>query len=345
MPRLLARAVRRAIAPVAAILGLSTAVHAATNLTVYTALEADVLPVYQRSFEAAHPDIRISWVRDSTGVITARLLAERDNPRADAVLALAATSMLVLKSEGLFEPYKPKGIEQIDPRFVDEDDPPYWVGTNAWASALCINTIVMQQRGLPTPESWADLIKPEYANTAVMSNPASSGTGFLAVSAWLQMMGEDKGWEYMEQLNRSMSSYVHSGSRPCTMAGAGETPIGLSFEFRAARMINEGAPIVAVIPQEGIGWDMEASAIIKDTPNVDAAERLLDWAVSDEAMKIYANYYAILANAKFEQPMKGFPSDIRDRLIKNDFEWAAANRARILEEWQRRFESKSAPRG
>ena len=53
-----------------------------------------------------------------------------------------------------------------------------------------------------------------------------------------------------------------------------------------------------MIPEEGIGWDMEASAIIAGTPNREAAEKLLDWAVSDEAMAIYAENYAILANPK-----------------------------------------------
>ena len=48
-----------------------------TKLTVYTALENDQLGAYKQAFEAAHNDVEIAWVRDSTGVITARLIAER----------------------------------------------------------------------------------------------------------------------------------------------------------------------------------------------------------------------------------------------------------------------------
>ena len=58
-----------------------------TRLTVYTALENDQLGPYKQAFEAANKDVEIAWVRDSTGVITARLLAEKDNPRADEGLA------------------------------------------------------------------------------------------------------------------------------------------------------------------------------------------------------------------------------------------------------------------
>jgi iron(III) transport system substrate-binding protein len=324
---------------------LSASATFAADLTVYTALEADLLPAYKKSFEAANPDIRINWVRDSTGVITAKLLAEKDNPQADVVLGTAATSLLLLKSEGMLEPYAPAGMDKLDPRFVDADAPPYWVGTNAWSAALCVNTVEMEKKGLPMPASWADLTKPEYKGMIVMPNPASSGTGFLDVSSWLQMMGEEKGWAFMDALHQNVATYTHSGSKPCTMAAAGEYPIGVSFEFRAARLANEGAPIAAVIPSEGIGWDMEASAIIAGTDEIDAAQALLDWAVSDEAMAIYAGNYAILANQSLEQPIEGLPAGIRDKLIENDFEWAANERAAILDQWQGRYDAKSEPRG
>ena len=318
---------------------------AAADLTVYTALEADLLPVYEKSFNAAHPDIEINWVRDSTGVITAKLLAEADNPQADVVLGTAATSLLLLKSEGLLEPYAPAGADRLDPRFVDADQPPAWVGTNAWSGALCVNTIEMEKRGLAIPASWADLAKPEYAGLVVMPNPASSGTGYLDVSAWIQMMGEEAAWTFMDALDRNIATYTHSGSKPCTQAASGEYPIGISFEYRAAKLAAEGAPIVAVIPSEGIGWEMEASGIIAGTDEPEAAQALIDWAVSDEAMRIYAGNYAILANPALEQPIAGLPDGIRDKLIDNDFEWAATERSAILDQWQGRYGAKSEPNG
>lgn len=84
---------------------------AETELTVYTAVEAEDLKRYAEAFNADHPDIKINWVRDSTGIITAKLLAEKDNPQADVIWGLAATSLLLLKSEGMLEAYKPKGVE------------------------------------------------------------------------------------------------------------------------------------------------------------------------------------------------------------------------------------------
>lgn len=324
---------------------LISGVANAGELTVYTALEADLLPIYKKSFEEKNPGISIRWVRDSTGIITAKLLAEKDNPQADAVLGTAATSLQLLDAEGMLEGYAPAGLDKIDPRFVSKDTPPTWVGTNAWAAALCVNTVEMKKRDLPIPTSWADLTKPEYKGLIVMPNPASSGTGFLDVSSWLQMWGDAKGWSYMDALHQNIATYTHSGSKPCTLAASGEYPIGISFEFRAARVIDQGAPVVAVVPTEGVGWDVEASAILKGTPNEADARKLIDWAVSADAMKIYAKNYAILGNPAMEETIKNVPADIKSKLIKNDFEWAASHRAAILEEWQKRFGNKSEPKG
>ena len=180
-------------AGIAAALLASTAL-AQTELTVYTAIEADDLAKYAERFNQDHPDITINWVRDSTGIITARLLAERDNPVADVVWGLAATSLLVLQSEGMLEPYAPAGLERLDPRFRDSQDPPSWVGMDAWAAAICYNTAEGERLGLTPPTSWADLTDPQYRGHIVMPHPASSGTGFLDVSSWLQLFGEEAGW-------------------------------------------------------------------------------------------------------------------------------------------------------
>lgn len=47
-----------------------------------------------------------------------------------------------------------------------------------------------------------------------MPNPNSSGTGFRNVSAWIQMMGEDEAWEFMDGLHQNIASYTHSGLSP-----------------------------------------------------------------------------------------------------------------------------------
>jgi iron(III) transport system substrate-binding protein len=328
----------------ALLLSLSYGAACAGDLTVYTALEADQLKAYKDAFEAANPGITINWVRDSTGVVTAKLLAEKAAPVADVVMGLAATSLMLLDKEGMLQGYAPKGLDAIPANYRDSVSPPKWVGMDVWSSALCFNTVEADKAKLPKPTSWEDLTKPEYKGKITMPNPASSGTGYLMVSAWLQMMGEDKGWAFMDRLHQNIASYTHSGSKPCKQAAAGEYVIGLSFEYRANKSKKDGAPIDVVLPSDGLGWDMEASAIMATTPKVEDAKKLIDWSVTKDANELYAQNYAIVAIPGIAKPLDYVPSNIESMLIKNDFKWAAENRDRILSEWTKRYDNKSEPK-
>ncbi len=317
---------------------------AKTELTVYTAVEAEDLKRYAAAFNEDHPDIEIKWVRDSTGIVTAKLLAEKNNPQADVIWGLAATSLLLMKGEGMLEPYAPAGLDKLDPKFRDRDDPPYWVGMDAWVAAVCYNTVEGGKHNLPIPTSWKDLTKPVYKGHLAMPNPNSSGTGFLDVSSWLQMFGEDGGWAFMDGLHANINHYTHSGSKPCKQAASGEIPIGISFAFRGAKSKAAGAPLEIIIPSEGIGWDMEATAIVAGTAKLDAAKTLVDWSVTEKANRLYNEGYAVVAIPGLAKPVEHFPEGITEAMIDNDFEWAAKNRKAILEKWQGRYDSKSEPK-
>lgn len=318
---------------------------AASSITVYTALEDDQLADYLPLFEKQYPDIKINKVRDSTGIVTAKLLAEKDKPTADVVWGLAVSSLLVADKQGLLEPYAPKGIETVQTQFKDSQNPPRWVGIDAWESAFCVNTVESGKKNLPIPQSWADLIKPEYKGQIVMSNPASSGTGFLSVSVILQMMGETEGWKYLDALHQNIAQYVHSGSKPCKLAGSGEYPIGISFGYRAVKQKSSGEPIQPVFPKEGSGWDIEANALVKKASINPAAKTFLDWAISTDISKKYAKNFPLTA-VKTDVPIpEGFPADpIKQLFPKNDFQWAATNRDAILAEWTKRYDAKSEPK-
>jgi iron(III) transport system substrate-binding protein len=323
---------------------MATTAAAETELTVYTAVEAEDLARYAATFNESYPDIKINWVRDSTGIITAKLLAERDNPQADVVWGLAATSLLLLKSEGMLEAYAPAGVEDLDPKFVDRDNPPAWVGMDAWVASVCYNTVEAEKAGLTPPTSWKDLTDPQYAGQLIMPNPNSSGTGFLDVSSWLQIFGEEGGWEYMDALHANIARYTHSGSKPCKLAAAGEIPIGISFAFRGAKSKAAGAPLEIIVPSEGVGWDMEATAIVAGTANLEAAQALVDFSVTKGANEMYNTGYAVVAYPGIAKPVEHFPAGLLDAMIENDFEFAANNRAAILKEWQSRYDGKSDPK-
>jgi iron(III) transport system substrate-binding protein len=349
MKKLFARKLKFAVvAGFAMVTVLLSGLAMAGELVVYTALEDDEISVYRKDFEAKYPDIKLNLVRDSTGIITARLLAEKENPVADVVWGTAATSLLIADDMGMLAGYNPKGVEKVKAGMKDpKNKPAHWVGIKAWVTGIVGNTIEMKKLGLKMPQSYADLILPEYRGHLVMPNPASSGTGFLTVSAILQLMGEEAGWAYLDKLHENMALYTHSGSKPAKMAGKGEFPIGLSFAYRGFKQRSAGEPVEIAFPKEGSGYDVEANALIKKPRIKKEAKIFLDWAISDDAMAMYAKVYPIVAtDIKVEAP-KGWPADPTTVLIDNDLMWAAKNRQRILAEWTKRYDrydGKSAPR-
>ena len=316
-------------------------------LNVYTALEDEQVTDYLEEFKELHPDVTVNVTRESTGVITSRLLAEKENPVADVVWGLSATSLLVLKQEGMLEPYAPEGVDRILPQFKDTDETPSWVGIDAWETAWIVNKEVLKSHGIDTvPTSYQDLLDPKYKGLIAMSNPASSGTGLLTVNGILTLYGEEEGWNYLDELDKNVAVYMHSGSQPAKETAAGEYGIGISFGYRCLQSAEEvGSDICeAVFPEEGSGWDMEANALIKKANEKDIAKEFLDWAISDNIMTKYATNYPIVAIGVGDDIPEGYSSNPLDQLIPDiDFNKAAADRESILAEWSERYDAKSAP--
>lgn len=325
-----------------AALALPASAQQRTRLQVYSTLEVEHIAGFKKAFEAENPDVEIVWLRDATGVLTARILAEQNAQRGDAIWGLAVTSTMQLKARGLLEPYAPKNVEALRPAFRDTSDPPAYTGMEGWVAAVCFNRIEGQKLGLPRPASWFDLLDAKYKGKIAMPHPASSGTGYFHVSAWIQMWGEEKAWAFMDRLHDNIAVYDHSGSQPCKQSATGEFPIGISAETSAADVIAKGAPIEALLMKEGGGWEMDTAAILKGTKNLSAAQRLMDFAASRKANELYAHFVSQVALPGVVSNIPGYPAGVAESMIKNDFAWASANRARILAEWSRRYEGKAA---
>jgi iron(III) transport system substrate-binding protein len=334
---------------VTGLLALTAAAFAQkTQLLVYTALETDQVKAYQEGFNKVNPDIEIKWVRDSTGVITAKLLAEKANPQADVVMGVAASSLVLMDKQGMLEPYAPLNLDAIMSQYRDKKKVPTWWGMDVWGATVCFNTVEAKKRNIPKPESWQDLTKPVYKGQVVMPNPASSGTGYFDVVAWLTLFGDQAGkgggWKFMDGLHNNVAQYTHSGSKPCNMAASGEFVVGISFEYRANSNKAKGAPIDLVFPKEGLGWDLEAFAVHKGTKKLDAAKKFADWASSKDAMLLYGKNFAITAQPGVAAPLANVPKDYEQRLVKMDFNYAAEQRERILKEWIARYDGKTEKR-
>ncbi|MGL4820518.1 MAG: extracellular solute-binding protein, partial [Bacilli bacterium] len=165
--------------------------------------------------------------------------------------------------------------------------------------------------------------------------------------AWLQMMKEKAGWDYMKKLHNNIALYTHSGSKPSKLAAAGEYAIGISLVYSGVQRMQDGAPVKVVLAKEGIGWDVEANALInkKDKAKDKLAKAFLDWAITDDPMEKYYNANGFTTLKKSFKPIPNFPNNVVKMMYpKNDLYWAAKNRDRILKTWDKNFGAKSEPK-
>ncbi|WP_379134644.1 extracellular solute-binding protein [Methylobacterium sp. ID0610] len=314
-----------------------------TRLSVYTALEPEQHAPVKAAIEAAVPGVEIAWVWDQTGTITDRILAERAAPKADMVLGLAATSLQVFKAADLLLTYRPRGAERLRPAFRDADDGYAWTGMDAYLGVICFNTQAGERARLSAPVFWRDLLAPALKGQILMPNPVQTGTGYLLVAGWLQSMGEAAGWAFMDALHENVAAYLPVAATPCREAADGRSVVGLTYDMRAATLRATGAPLRIVVPADGVGWELEAFAILKSTPHADLARQVADWAASREANLLYARTFAVVAHPGLATPPPDYPPHAEARMIRNNLAWMAENRPRILAEWSRRYGAKAAP--
>ena len=311
----------------------------ADEITVYTALEEEEIAAYIDAAKKAMPETDINVLRLSTGKLGARLLAEAGNPQADVVWGWAVSAMMDPQILEMLEPYTAKGADVLPATFRGEDGK--WFAPIGYMGAFCVNTARLEEKGLEMPKSWKDLENPDFKDEILMPDPNSSGTGYLHVNAVLQTMGEDAGWAQLEAVDPNMAQYTSSGSKPCKSARVGEYTVGISLAFTAMQSIEEGYPLAMVFPEEGVGYELEASGLMASSDNKEAAKAFLDWTMSKEAIDLYQQYKALITipgvDASQAAEKAGLPADISTVLADIDFVTAAKNQAAVKETWKEKL--------
>lgn len=304
------------------------------SITIYTAFEDDQIDKYLESFYEAYPDIEVEVIRESTGTLIAKVIAEKDNPVADVIWGTSASVLLQLEPYDLIKGYTPEKADLLDPRFYDaENEESHWTGCDVYETAFLVNTDVCESAGVPVPTSFADLLDPMYEGMIVMPDPTSSGTGMLSVNGILAIMGEEEGWNYMNELSKNIASFTTSGSKPAKMAAAGECAIGISFGYRCSTLLAEGNPVEVVFPSEGCGWDVEANCLINKAEINPAAYTFLDWAISDVAMEKYSTEYPITGRGVIGEIPEGYSETPLENLCDLDLAQAALDRDAIIDKF------------
>ncbi|PAB59657.1 ABC transporter substrate-binding protein [Anaeromicrobium sediminis] len=304
------------------------------RLTIYSGLMQDHMIKAVEEFEK-ETGIEVDAVRMSSGEILSRIKAEKENPKASVWFGGPADGFISAKEQGLLEKYESPNAAKIPAEFKDAED--YWTGIYVGYLGLVGNEVLLKEKGVEMPQSWEELLKPEFKGQIIMANPGSSGTAYTALATVVQLMGEEKGLEYMAKLDKQMKTYTKSGTAPGRMAGQGECMVGITFLHDAIKYKEEGMKdIVIAAPKEGTGFEIGSVALIKDGPDQEAAKMFIDWVLTKEAQNIgqTVGSYQFLTNPEASTPEQALT--IKDtKLIDYNFKWAGENRGEMVEKWNK----------
>ena len=265
----------------------ATSALAKGRLVVYCSNEPKACQTAVDLF-AKKNDVKVEMTRSGSGSTYAKILAEKDNPKADVWYAGTLDPHSQAGVNGLLETYKSPMLSEIGEMFKNPATNKAHQTTGVYAGVLgySVNTQLLKEDNLPMPKSWEDLTKPDYKGLIQVASPQSSGTAYTALATLVQLWGEDQAFAYLAKLHKNIGQYTKSGSAPGKAAARGETLIGIGFLHDHAKQIKNGFPLELVVPSEGTGFEIGGLSIIKGARNLENAKKFVDFMLSKEGQEI-----------------------------------------------------------
>ena len=339
--------IRRPLASVVALAAVAACLPAraqdGAQLNVICSVQAEWCNMIQTVF-ARTTGIKVNMSLKGSGEALAQLIAERANPKTDVWFGGTGDPHLQAAEQGLTLEYKSPALPQLHAWAQQQAAQSGYktVGIYSGPLGFGYNTELIAKKKMPVPQSWADLLKPVYKGEIQVANPASSGTAYTMIATLVQLMGEDKAFEYMKQLHKNIATYTRSGTGPIKAVARGETTVSISFVHDGPGEAMQGFPVATVTPAEGTGAEIGSMTIIKGARNLENAKKFYEWALTPAAQEMgaAAKQFQVPSNkaAKVDPRVPDFK---KIKFINYDYAkyGASAERRRLIGKWEKEVNS------
>jgi iron(III) transport system substrate-binding protein len=309
------------------------------QLNIICSVQAEWCSMIQ-SVYARSSGIKVNLVQKGSGEALAQLIAERANPKTDIWFGGTGDPHLQAAEQDLTLEYKSPSLPQLHGWAQQQAQQAKFrtIGIYSGPLGFGYNPELLGKKKIAVPRSWADLLKPEYKGEIQVANPASSGTAYTMVATLVQMMGEDKAFDYMKALHKNISQYTRSGTGPIKAVARGETSVSISFVHDGPGEKMQGFPVETITPSEGTGAEIGSLSIIKGARNLENAKRFYEWALTPAAqeMAAAAKQFQLPSNkaAKVDPRVPDFK---KIKFIDYDYAkyGASAERRRLIARWEK----------
>jgi len=329
--------IRFAAALGCAFLAMVAQARAEGKLNIYCTANEEWCQVMANEF-AKKTGVEVSYTRKGTGETYAQIKAEASNPKGDIWWGGTGDPHLQAAEEKLTLVYESPQLKNLHPWAQAQ-----WklaggrtVGIYLGMIGFVYNKEVIDKKKLPIPKCWADLLKPDYKGEIQMSNPHSSGTAYTVLATLVQMLGEDKAFDYLKKLDLNINQYTKQGPAPGMAAARGETAIAITFMHDGSTNAKRGFPVVTVAPCEGTGYEIGSMSIVEGARNLDNAKKFYEFALSVAGQETAEVGESFQSPSNKDAAISKYAPRVADvKLIEYDFKkyGSSEERKRLLQKW------------
>lgn len=260
-------------------------------------------------------DITVEYI--GTGNHAAKLLSEGTDTECDISDFLESGYLRQLDEAGILADLS----DFEKPNYVDD----VMLGNNIApltrsGGAIVLNTKLLEEKGLAEPQSYEDLLKPEYKGLISMPSPKSSSTGYFFLKSLVNAWGEEKAFDYFDKLTPNILQYTSSGSGPLNALIQDEAAIGLGMTPHAVKEISDGhgQSLKIVFFEEGSPYSLYGQAIIKGKEDRPAVREVFEFLINQYDYDLCKTWYPekIYTDVDFE--VENYPKNIKYADMSND---------------------------
>ena len=302
------------------VLGTASSAFAQQKLYVYTSMKESMISEIKTSFAKKHPDIKLDYQSAGAGKLMAKIAAERESGKilADVLWTSEIPDFYQLKSQGLLLPFIPTESKALLNPLPDYDGS--FTAVRLGTLGIAYNTRLIKE----PPKTWDDIKKPAFKGAFGIANPALSGTAYMSVA----VLSKAFGWGYFEALRGNGAKMGKGSGQVVDDTASGDLVASLAVDYITLDKIDKGATLALVFPPEMLVIPSPI-AIFKNSPNIEAAKKFVDFMLSKEGQTIVANEGTLPVRADVTVPERFKLPPVQDaikRAMKIDYQQLMADK-------------------
>lgn len=297
----------------------------------YTSTPIEMAQKIVKLFEA-QTAIKVEMFRSGGSAIVRRFMQEQQAGRvaADVMTTSDPAATASLARKGTFVAFKPRNFEKVVEEGRDKDG--YFV-----AQRLNLMTIYARSDKVASadlPKAWGELSDARYKGKLIMTDPSFTALQLMVVG----MMSKSVGWGFYEKLRANDIMIVQGNQQVSDNIKRGERLIAVgALDSYAADERRAGHAIVTILPADGTFVIPAPTAIIKGSPNPNAAKLLAEFMISDAVQLLFPADGGYAARKDMPPPADGIPLD-KIKIAPVDYDFIEKEGARIKKKFNEVFQ-------